>query len=133
MEQVRGLPVDRRADVFSLGAVLHEALTGERLFRGPSDLAVLERVRTADVGAALAAQPRRCRRRSTRWCCGPWLGSRPSASPWAGELAEALRPFAAGAGAGDLPALLAERFAAEAARERAWQAGDPGPRRGGAA
>ncbi len=131
-EQVRGLPVDRRADVFSLGAVLHEALTGERLFRGPSDLAVLERVRTADVGAPSRVNPgvpkaldevvlRALAREPAQRFAG------------AGELAEALRPFAAGPGAGDLPALLAERFPAEEARERAWQAGDPGtpPREGG--
>ena len=33
-EQVRGLAVDRRSDLFSLGAVLHEMITGERAFRG---------------------------------------------------------------------------------------------------
>ncbi len=48
-EMVRGLPVDRRSDVFSLGIVLYEMLTGERLFTGPTDLAVMERVRAADV------------------------------------------------------------------------------------
>jgi TolB-like protein len=31
-EQVKGLPVDHRSDVFSLGAVLHEMLTGTRAF-----------------------------------------------------------------------------------------------------
>jgi serine/threonine protein kinase/tetratricopeptide (TPR) repeat protein len=32
-EQVRGLPVDSRSDLFALGAILHEMLTGESPFR----------------------------------------------------------------------------------------------------
>jgi serine/threonine protein kinase len=131
-EQVRGLPVDRRADVFSLGAVLHEALTGERLFRGPSDLAVLERVRTADVPAPSRRNPGVpaglddvVLRALAREPAGRFA--------WAGEMAEALRPFAAGAGERALPDLLEACFEAEAARERAWQAGawsDPDPSKG---
>ncbi|HEY1334666.1 MAG TPA: protein kinase, partial [Myxococcaceae bacterium] len=35
-EQVRGDPVDARTDLFSLGAVLHELLSGERAFPGSS-------------------------------------------------------------------------------------------------
>jgi serine/threonine-protein kinase len=121
-EQVRGLQVDRRADVFSLGAVLHEALAGERLFRGPSDLAVLERVRTAEAPAPSARNPE----------VPPALDevvlralAREPADrfPLAGDLAEALRPFTAGTGPGALSALLADSFGAEAARERAWQEG----------
>jgi serine/threonine protein kinase/Tol biopolymer transport system component len=46
-EQVRGDPVDARADVFSLGAVLYEMLSGHRAFPGgslvESGYAVLER------------------------------------------------------------------------------------------
>ena len=48
-EQAWGKPIDHRSDLFSLGSVLHEMLTGERLFQGDSDLVVLELVRKAEV------------------------------------------------------------------------------------
>ncbi|HMG32761.1 MAG TPA: protein kinase, partial [Blastocatellia bacterium] len=35
-EQVRGRPVDHRADIFSFGAILYEMLTGKRAFHGES-------------------------------------------------------------------------------------------------
>jgi len=48
-EQVRGLPIDRRSDVFAVGVLLYEMLTGERLFIGESDFSTLEKVRSAEV------------------------------------------------------------------------------------
>ncbi len=48
-EQVRGMPLDRRSDVFSLGVVLYETIVGQRLFQGDTDFATLEMVRTVDV------------------------------------------------------------------------------------
>ena len=48
-EQIRGRPLDRRADVFSLGIVLWELTTGQRLFRGETELGTLERVQACRV------------------------------------------------------------------------------------
>jgi TonB family protein len=48
-EQAWGKPIDRRSDVFALGAVLYEMLTGSRLFGGDSEISILEQVREARV------------------------------------------------------------------------------------
>jgi serine/threonine protein kinase len=43
-EQLRGDEIDHRVDVFGLGIVLFELLTGTRLFLGPTDMDTLRRV-----------------------------------------------------------------------------------------
>jgi serine/threonine protein kinase len=48
-EQARGEPIDHRADIFAIGVVLYELLTGERAFKGDSDFVLLEKVRRVDV------------------------------------------------------------------------------------
>ena len=48
-EQVRGQPIDRRSDLFALGVIFFEMLTGERLFLGESDFSTLEAVRAARI------------------------------------------------------------------------------------
>jgi eukaryotic-like serine/threonine-protein kinase len=48
-EQVDESPVDARTDVFQLGIVLHEIVTGERLFRGQNDLERMSAVLTQPI------------------------------------------------------------------------------------
>lgn len=57
-EQVRGLPLDRRSDIFATGVVLHEMLTNEKLFRGDSEFTVMDMVRRADVAPPSEVNPR---------------------------------------------------------------------------
>jgi serine/threonine-protein kinase len=115
-EMVRGEPLDQRSDVFALGAVLHEMLTGERLFTGASELAIMEKVRAAEVPPPSARAPgipagldalvlrALARDPGERWT-------------WASELRDALSSWTqAGSPAGDPPALarfMARAFPAE--------------------
>ncbi len=48
-EQTEGDDVDNRSDIFACGIVLHEVLTGRRLFKGNNDVQTIERVRRCEV------------------------------------------------------------------------------------
>lgn len=48
-EQAWGKTLDGRSDIFSLGIVLFEMLTGRKLFYGDSEMSIIERVREAKL------------------------------------------------------------------------------------
>ena len=57
-EQANGQPVDGRSDLFALGVVLWEMLTGRRLFKGESDLMTLRLVRDCQVPVPSQLNPK---------------------------------------------------------------------------
>jgi TolB-like protein/tetratricopeptide (TPR) repeat protein len=74
-EQVRGQPCDHRADIFALGCVLHEMLSGQRAFAGetPADTmtAILSRDPAPLSGAGREVPP------ALQGMVRPWLEKRP--------------------------------------------------------
>jgi serine/threonine-protein kinase len=114
-EQAAGDPVDARSDLFALGIVLWESLTGKRLFKGDSDVNTLGLVRSAeipempDVGVPRQEQLHRILRRA--------LARRPGARfPSAESFASELRSYLTLARCRDPVAVLAELVRARARR-----------------
>ena len=56
-EQIRGIQLDGRADVFALGVVLYEMLCGQRAFKAKTDFALLEKVRKVQLTPPREANP----------------------------------------------------------------------------
>ena len=56
-EAARGENVDLRADIFSVGILLYEMLTGKRLFYGDSDYQTVELVRNAKIPSIATQNP----------------------------------------------------------------------------
>ncbi|MBU1431979.1 protein kinase [Myxococcota bacterium] len=56
-EQVGKGEVDQRSDIFALGTVIHELLTGQRLFLGENDFATLDLVKEAQIPPPSVANP----------------------------------------------------------------------------
>ncbi len=108
-EQVSGLPVEGRSDVFTLGTVIAEMLIGEPLFGSGTDLDVLLRIRSADI--SVLDRKGRTIPQDVRAVLGAALSRRPEQRPDAGAFAEQLeellrRRGASGRGSHDLARLL---------------------------
>ena len=56
-EQAKGLTVDSRADLFSLGCTLYQMTTGKKAFTGPNVTAILSAVLTEQPSSAITLNP----------------------------------------------------------------------------
>jgi serine/threonine protein kinase len=56
-QQIAAEPVDHRTDIFSTGVLLHEMLTGQRLFAGTNEFDTMQRAREADAPAPSVINP----------------------------------------------------------------------------
>ena len=121
-EQVRGLPIDRRSDVFAVGIVLYEMLTGERLFIAESDFSTLQRVRDAVVETPTSFN-RNIPGELEQIVLKALARDVEDRYQWASELAEALQPFLIQGrtiyGPKKMGETIREDYAPEVAAERA--------------
>ena len=124
-EQAGALELDGRSDVFAVGVVLHELLTGERLFRGSTEPEVLARVLTQPI-------PRPGERRAGVPPAFDAAGmsmlerDRDRRAASAHHALEALLETASARGGLELERLLGERFPDRARKRRPATAGSAG-------
>ena len=123
-EQVRGERVSAAADVYSLGLVLLEALTGERAYQGSPTEAALARLSTVpSIPDSVSQEWRILLRQMT--------SLEEHLRPTAGEVAQKLRDIAAGADPGTATAVVRTQARATGVLTEPALASDDGAGAGG--
>jgi serine/threonine protein kinase len=122
-EQVEGVPLDHRSDVFSAGSLLFEMLTHQRPFRGDNEIAVMNAIRDGSCPPPSAVNPdvplavdEIVLKALTR--------DRDQRYQWASEFSQAIQDYCVrtqGYGAPQLAAWMADAFSAEIEQERQLQ------------
>ncbi len=120
-EQASGGDVTAQSDVFACGILLHELLTGRRLFKTDSDIKTLEKVKAADVPTPSSLNPgipARLDAIVARALTRSPADRYPDARAMQGDLLEFLSPITVDEARDGLRRFLHELFTDEIASER---------------
>jgi serine/threonine-protein kinase len=120
-EQIRGQPIDGRADLFALGVSLHELFTHQKPFRRESELATIHAILNDPVPDACAARPDlppEVARILGKLLARELVDRYASAAELRGDLQRAVALFGPGVGPPDLSRFIVDLFGKERMEER---------------
>ena len=118
-EQAFGKPVDRRADVFAIGVILWEAITGRRMWKGNAEGAIAHRLSTGDIPkiTEYVPEPPAMLKAICERALAPRSADRyPTATSMRADLETYLASLAQKPTPRDLGALIGQAFSEERAR-----------------
>jgi len=118
-EQAFGKPVDRRADIFAIGVILWEAITGRRMWKGFAEGAIAHRLSVGDIPKMTehVPEPPPMLKAICERALAPRSADRyPTAAAMRADLEKYLATLAQKPTARELGALVSQAFGEERAR-----------------